>query len=151
MIRGDEGGRASLPATFQCELLVATDTAFSSISSTRQFQLFTFCLHTLAPASMACKRKLRDDWLLNVQFRPWLTRVEGDPTRASCNVCKKEFSAELSTIKRHKSSHAHIRNEAQQEEGSDGDAASQQVSEAVKAKGSCMDFIPTQTMLNSMK
>ncbi|KAK3878250.1 hypothetical protein Pcinc_017106 [Petrolisthes cinctipes] len=64
MIKGDEGGRASLPATFQCELLVATDTAF---------QLFTFCQHTLAP-----------------------------------------------------SSHAHIRNETQQEEGSDGDAASQQ-------------------------
>lgn len=51
---------------------------------------------------MAPKRKMRNEWLLKEEFTPWLTRVEGDPEKAFCTTCNKEFHAELSTIKRHK-------------------------------------------------
>lgn len=51
---------------------------------------------------MPPKRKMRDEWLLNEEFSPWLTRVEGDPEKAFCSMCNKELNAELSTIKRHK-------------------------------------------------
>lgn len=51
---------------------------------------------------MATKRKMREEWPLNNEFRPWMRCVEGDRTRARCTTCKTEFGAELSTIKRHK-------------------------------------------------
>ncbi|XP_066963439.1 uncharacterized protein [Macrobrachium rosenbergii] len=60
---------------------------------------------------MPPKRKMRDDWLANEDFSPWLSRVEGDPEKALCNICNKQFNAELSTIKRHKTRKAHITNE----------------------------------------
>ncbi|KAK3884227.1 hypothetical protein Pcinc_011503 [Petrolisthes cinctipes] len=69
---------------------------------------------------MATKRKMREEWLLNNEFRPWLRCVEADSTRARCITCKKEFGAELSTIKRHKASHMHVCNEARQQQGMDG-------------------------------
>lgn len=51
---------------------------------------------------MPPKRKLRDEWLANQDFRPWLSRVEDDPTKAKCTTCQKEFNAALTTIKKHK-------------------------------------------------
>ncbi|KAK4325223.1 hypothetical protein Pmani_004182 [Petrolisthes manimaculis] len=79
---------------------------------------------------MTAKRKMRDEWLVNDDFRPWLTRVEREPTRAYCTTCNTEFSAELSTIKRHKfslkGSHMHTCNEARLQEGRGKGAAPQQ-------------------------
>ena len=54
------------------------------------------------------KRKMRDAWLENDEFVPWLCRVEADPTKAWCNICKKEFGAEISTIKRHRVSTVNV-------------------------------------------
>ena len=51
---------------------------------------------------MPPKHKMRDEWLSVQELSPWLTRVEGDPEKAFCATCNKEFNAELSTIKRHK-------------------------------------------------
>lgn len=50
---------------------------------------------------MANKRKLREEWLHNEEFQPWLTRVDGDDTKAFCSKCHKTFDAGLTTIKRH--------------------------------------------------
>lgn len=64
---------------------------------------------------------MRDEWLSDQEFSPWLTRVEGDPEKAFCATCNKEFNAELSTIKRHKARKCHTTNEAsrvQEQEGS---------------------------------
>lgn len=55
---------------------------------------------------MAGKRKLREAWMQNEEFKPWLSRVEGDPT--TCNL---EISAELSAINRHKMTKRHTTNE----------------------------------------
>lgn len=59
---------------------------------------------------MAAKRKLRNPWLENEDFKPWLSRVEGDPSRAFCTTCKRDISAELTAIKRHKVTRMHITN-----------------------------------------
>ncbi|KAK3885522.1 hypothetical protein Pcinc_008354 [Petrolisthes cinctipes] len=53
-------------------------------------------------AEMAPKAKFRQDWLLNQEFQPWLTRVEGDSTKAFCNACKRTLGAEITSIKRQK-------------------------------------------------
>lgn len=50
---------------------------------------------------MAGKRKLRDEWLMKEEFRPWLSKVDGEPTKAYCNKCQKTFSSGLTAIKRH--------------------------------------------------
>ncbi|KAK3878241.1 hypothetical protein Pcinc_017115 [Petrolisthes cinctipes] len=57
---------------------------------------------------MAPKAKFRQDWLLNQEFQPWLTRVEGDSRKAFCNACKRTLGAEITSIKRHKTSQHHI-------------------------------------------
>ncbi|KAK3886676.1 hypothetical protein Pcinc_009193 [Petrolisthes cinctipes] len=59
-------------------------------------------------AEMAPKAKFRQDWLLNQEFQPWLTRVEGDSTKAFCNACKRTLGAEITSIKRYKTSQHHI-------------------------------------------
>lgn len=51
---------------------------------------------------MAPKRMMRDDWLNDEDFSPWLTGVVGHPEKALCNLCNKQFNAEISTIRRHK-------------------------------------------------
>lgn len=51
---------------------------------------------------MAPKRKFKDDWFQIEDYRHWLERVQGDPTKASCRPCHKEFNAEITTIRRHK-------------------------------------------------
>ncbi|KAG7164301.1 hypothetical protein Hamer_G003463 [Homarus americanus] len=39
---------------------------------------------------MASKRSFRDAWLNNEDFQPWLSRVEDNPSRAFCKICKRE-------------------------------------------------------------
>lgn len=60
---------------------------------------------------MASKRKFRDAWMDNPDFSVWLTRVEGNDTKAYCNICRRELSAEITAIKCHKSTHIHNRHE----------------------------------------
>ncbi|XP_037789956.1 uncharacterized protein LOC119585357 [Penaeus monodon] len=56
------------------------------------------------------KRKLRDEWLLNHDFKPWLNRIYGNPTEAYCSKCHKTLNAELTTIRRHMKSRSHEMN-----------------------------------------
>ncbi|KAK3880178.1 hypothetical protein Pcinc_015309 [Petrolisthes cinctipes] len=58
---------------------------------------------------MATKRKLRQEWLMNRDFQPWLSPLENDPTKAFCSTCKTQMNAELTTIKRHKTSRLHVK------------------------------------------
>ena len=51
---------------------------------------------------MAPTRKFKDAWLEIEDYSQWLERVQGDPTKASCSTCNKEFNAEITTVKRHK-------------------------------------------------
>ncbi|KAK7067373.1 hypothetical protein SK128_005799, partial [Halocaridina rubra] len=51
---------------------------------------------------MAAKRKIRDEWLLKEKFKPQLSKVDSDPTKAFCNKSSNLFNADLTTIKRHK-------------------------------------------------
>lgn len=82
---------------------------------------------------MASKRKFRDAWLLNPDFTTWLTRVDGNDGKAYCTMCRREFSAEITAIKRHKSTHVHARNELPSVAGvrEDVGANNDQLAEAV--------------------
>ncbi|XP_042884051.1 uncharacterized protein LOC122260719 isoform X1 [Penaeus japonicus] len=57
--------------------------------------------------AMASKRKIRDEWLQNKEFQPWLSKVDGEPTKAFCNKCQKIFAASLTTIRRHMETQIH--------------------------------------------
>ncbi|KAK4315394.1 hypothetical protein Pmani_013311 [Petrolisthes manimaculis] len=57
---------------------------------------------------MAPKTKFLQDWLLNQEFQPWLSQVEGDTTKAFCNAYKRTLGAEITSIKRHKTSQHYI-------------------------------------------
>lgn len=48
------------------------------------------------------KRKFRDEYLQRDEFKDWLSKVDGDPTKAHCNVCNKTFAGDLTTITRHR-------------------------------------------------
>ncbi|KAK3880100.1 hypothetical protein Pcinc_015368 [Petrolisthes cinctipes] len=65
---------------------------------------------------MATKRKFRDEWLQQVEFQPWLTSVQADPTKASCTTCHIDFNANLTTIKRHKGTQSHQKSEESRKE-----------------------------------
>ncbi|KAG7154707.1 hypothetical protein Hamer_G015069 [Homarus americanus] len=65
---------------------------------------------------MAPKQSFRDVWLKNEDFQPWLSRVEDNPSRAFCNICKREVSAELTSIKRHKTTKMHAVYEASEKQ-----------------------------------
>ncbi|XP_042237675.1 protein ZBED8-like isoform X2 [Homarus americanus] len=65
---------------------------------------------------MAVKRSFRDAWLDIEDFQPWLCCVEDNPSRAFCNICKREVSAELTAIKRHKTSKMHAVYEASEQQ-----------------------------------
>lgn len=54
---------------------------------------------------MSSKAKFQDAWLLNPDFQPWLTRAEGDPTKAYCTFCK------ILTLRRHKKTKLHATSE----------------------------------------
>lgn len=60
--------------------------------------------------AMPPSKIFRDDWLLIVDFQPWLSRVEGDSYKAHCTTCKRTLGAELTSVKRHKASRHHIAN-----------------------------------------
>ena len=51
---------------------------------------------------MPPKRKFRDAWLLDDNFKEWLRKVEGNPEQAFCQACKKTMLADITSIKRHK-------------------------------------------------
>ncbi|KAK3877360.1 hypothetical protein Pcinc_017915 [Petrolisthes cinctipes] len=74
---------------------------FGGIQSCRSVEI---CL-----CYMATKRKLRQEWLMNRDFQPWLSPLENDPTKAFCSTCKTQMNAELTTIKRHKTSRLHVK------------------------------------------
>ncbi|KAG7171362.1 hypothetical protein Hamer_G013832 [Homarus americanus] len=65
---------------------------------------------------MAAKRSYRDAWLNNEDFRPWLSCVEDNPSRAFCKICKREVRAELTAIKRHKTTKMHSVYEASEQQ-----------------------------------
>ncbi|KAG7162301.1 hypothetical protein Hamer_G007815 [Homarus americanus] len=65
---------------------------------------------------MAAKRSFRDAWLNNEDFQPWLSRVEDNPSKALCKICKREVSAELTAIKRHKTTKMHAGYEASEQQ-----------------------------------
>lgn len=54
------------------------------------------------------KRKFREEWLQNDDFKEWKRKVEEDDCKAYCIVCKSTMVTEISTLKRHKSSRRHI-------------------------------------------
>ncbi|KAG7173314.1 hypothetical protein Hamer_G026587 [Homarus americanus] len=62
---------------------------------------------------MAAKWSFRDAWLNNEDFQPWLSHVEDNPSRA---LCKREVSAELKAIKRHKTTKMHAVYEASEQQ-----------------------------------
>ncbi|CAH2088617.1 unnamed protein product [Euphydryas editha] len=47
------------------------------------------------------KQHYKSEWEQNKDFKNWLKPVPGDPTKALCTYCKREFSAKMSDIKRH--------------------------------------------------
>ncbi|KAK4306934.1 hypothetical protein Pmani_021288 [Petrolisthes manimaculis] len=60
------------------------------------------------------KRKFREQWLQEENFRGWLRKVDGDDYSAFCNVCKSTLVTEVSTLKRHSSSRRHTEGLARQ-------------------------------------
>lgn len=60
---------------------------------------------------MSSKAKFQDAWLLNPDFQPWLTRADGDPTKAYCTFCKRGIGAEITTLRRHKKTKLHATSE----------------------------------------
>lgn len=58
---------------------------------------------------MAPRPNFQEKWLSNDLFRSWLARVEGSPAKAYCRVCHKMLSAEITSLKRHRTSRQHIR------------------------------------------
>ncbi|KAK4301128.1 hypothetical protein Pmani_026296 [Petrolisthes manimaculis] len=65
-------------------------------------QLIFHSLTLLGSDIMPPKRTFKNEWLSIEDYNQWLERVQGDPTKASCSTCHKEFNAEITTIKRHK-------------------------------------------------
>ena len=61
---------------------------------------------------MSPKRNFRDAWMENEDYRQWLAKVEGNPHKARCNVCKTEFLACVKSLKRHKHTKFHQDNMA---------------------------------------
>lgn len=62
----------------------------------------TIC--TMPPKS---RREFREKWLQHPDFCQWLEKIEGNRIRAYCKVCRVDLSAEISGLKRHKSSASH--------------------------------------------
>ncbi|KAK4318778.1 hypothetical protein Pmani_010201 [Petrolisthes manimaculis] len=60
------------------------------------------------------KRKFREQWLQEENFRGWLKKVDGDDYSAFCNVCKSTLVTEVSTLKRHSTSRRHTEGLARQ-------------------------------------
>ncbi|KAG7160728.1 hypothetical protein Hamer_G024960 [Homarus americanus] len=65
---------------------------------------------------MAAKQSFRDAWLNKEDFQPWLSRIEDNPSRAFCKICKREVRAELTAIKRHKTTKMHSVYEASEQQ-----------------------------------
>ena len=59
---------------------------------------------------MPPKRSFRDAWLEDENFRQWLTKVEGNPHKAFCCICNSELIADVTSLKRHKSTKIHSDN-----------------------------------------
>ena len=56
---------------------------------------------------MSNKRKFCDNWLEDDRYKSWICRVDNDPFKASCKLCKSIFIANTNSLKRHKSSKHH--------------------------------------------
>ena len=66
--------------------------------------------------SMSKKRKFCDAWMHEDAYKDWLSKCRDDPYKAKCLICDRSFSAEISSLKRHKDSHRHISNMSLHEE-----------------------------------
>lgn len=53
------------------------------------------------------KRKFREEWLQDGDFRGWLRKVDDDENKAYCVVCRSSMVTEISTLKRHRTSKRH--------------------------------------------
>lgn len=50
----------------------------------------------------------QEKWLSEDNFKLWLGRVPGSPTKAYCNFCYKHLGAEITSLKRHRLSKQHV-------------------------------------------
>ncbi|XP_047499741.1 uncharacterized protein LOC125046132 isoform X4 [Penaeus chinensis] len=64
----------------------------------------------LCKKEMPAKRAFRDAWLEDSNFKGWLKKVDGNHQKAFCEACGYHLSAEISAIKRHKTSRIHCTN-----------------------------------------
>ncbi|XP_063595983.1 uncharacterized protein LOC134772788 isoform X4 [Penaeus indicus] len=64
----------------------------------------------LCKKEMPPKRAFRDAWLEDINFKAWLKKVDGNHQKAFCEACGYQISAEISAIKRHKTSRIHCTN-----------------------------------------
>ena len=59
---------------------------------------------------MPRKNKFKDKWMQEDEFCEWLAPLQGNENQATCSTCCSTFSANLTTIKRHKKSKIHESN-----------------------------------------
>lgn len=75
------------------------------------------------------RQRFVQEWLQKPEYQPWLAAVEGDPHHAYCKPCKRTLGAEVTTLKRHKTSAVHKKmmdEMERQEEQEDQERPSQQ-------------------------
>jgi len=53
------------------------------------------------------KQKFRKEWMEDVQLKPWLREVPGEPSKAKCSVCKVVLTAKLEDLKDHGGTQKH--------------------------------------------
>ena len=63
---------------------------------------------------MSTRQCFQEHWLTNTQFQDWLARVDGTPSKAYCQLCHKQLSAEITSLKRHRKSRQHVALEGRQ-------------------------------------
>lgn len=56
---------------------------------------------------MPPKRKFRDAWLQDDDFKDWLSTQEDNPERCFCKVCGTNLRADITCIKKHKNNECH--------------------------------------------
>ena len=75
--------------------------------------ILLFCVFSTGVSS---KARFQEAWLSNADFQPWLDRVDGNPSKAFCKTCKRTIGAEITSIKRHKTTKLHTTTESEERE-----------------------------------
>ncbi|XP_017892139.2 uncharacterized protein LOC108632215 [Ceratina calcarata] len=57
---------------------------------------------------VACRKRFCDSWLAEPNFSSWLQKCEGNPFKAFCTACEKEFNCGKSELRKHASGQSHI-------------------------------------------